>query len=497
MQLASSAGDTPPAHHDVLIIGTGFAGLGMAMRLRREGVEDFVLLERAAELGGTWRDNTYPGCACDVPSHLYSYSFEPNPRWSRQYSGWSEILDYLKRCAGKHGLLPHIRFDAEVVEARWDEAQALWRVRCADGRRFEAPVLVPAMGALSNPAFADIPGRDRFAGPSFHSAHWRHDVALDGLRIAVIGSGASAVQFLPRIAAKAARIDYYQRTAPWVLPKPDRAIGADEQRRFERHPWLQRLHRLAIYWALESRVLLFLRGPRLMKLLGGLVRREISRHIADPALRAKLTPDYTPGCKRILIASDYYPALARPNVHVITEPIRAITERGVVADAEREVDLIIHATGFRVQEGVPRGMVFGRGGLDLAERWAGQGGPQAYLGCCVSGFPNLFMLVGPNTGLGHSSMIFMIESQIEYVAQALRALRQGKTRSLDLRPEVEAAYNEGLRRRLARTVWASGCRSWYLNASGRNTALWPGATFAFRRLTRRFRPEAFEQGTAR
>ncbi|RZT98002.1 flavin-containing monooxygenase [Rivibacter subsaxonicus] len=491
MELAPSAGDTTPAHHDVIIIGTGFAGLGMAMRLRRDGVEDFVLLERAAELGGTWRDNTYPGCACDVPSHLYSYSFEPNPRWSRMYSGWSEILDYLKGCAHRHGLLPHIRFNAEVVEARWDEEHALWRVRCADGRRFEAPVLVPAMGALSNPAFADIPGRDSFAGPSFHSAHWRHDLPLDGLRVAVIGSGASAVQFLPRIAAGAARVDYYQRTPPWVLPKPDRAIAPAEQERFERQPWRQRLWRFGIYWALESRVLLFLRGPRVMKLLGSLVKKEIARRIDDPALRAKITPGYTPGCKRILIANDYYPALARSNVQVITEPIRGITERGVVGDVEREVDVIIHATGFKVQEGVPPGMFFGRDGLDLGERWAGQGGPQAYLGSCINGFPNLFMLVGPNTGLGHSSMIFMIESQIEFVMQALRALRQGRARSLEVKAEVEAGYNEGLRRRLGRTVWASGCRSWYLNASGRNTALWPGSTFAFRRLTRRFRAEQF------
>jgi cation diffusion facilitator CzcD-associated flavoprotein CzcO len=474
-----------------LIIGTGFAGLCMAIRLRMAGMESFVVLERAAELGGTWRDNHYPGCACDVESHLYSYSFESNAGWSRRYAGQSEILEYLHGCARKYGLLSHIRFGQNVTRARFDEQRRVWVVETEGGARYHARVVVSGMGALSNPAYPDLDGAARFQGERFHSATWNHGYDLGGKKVAVVGSGASAIQFVPEIAPKVARLDLYQRTPPWIVPKPDRPIRGAERAVYRALPLAQKLMRLSVYCLLEMRVLAFALDPALMRYAARYARHHLRRSVADPELRKKLTPAYTMGCKRVLISNDYYGALARPNVELVTDGIREIRAHSIVDGAgnEREVDALIFATGFQVQAPVPKGMISGRGGLDLGEQWSA--GAEAYKGTSVAGFPNLFLLLGPNTGLGHSSMIYMIESQVAYIIDALRQMRKRGWHVLEVEPEAQAAFNRAVQARSARAVWKTGCMSWYLNQDGRNTTLWPGFTFRFRQLTRRFDAAAY------
>ena len=335
--------------YGTVIVGTGFAGLGMAIKLKQSGERDFLVLEKAGEVGGTWRDNHYPGCACDVQSHLYSFSFEPNPGWSRMFSPQPEIWAYLRQCAAKHGLYPHIRFQAELSEARWDEEARLWRLKTGDGQRLAARVLVSGTGGLSRPAYpTGIKGLGTFAGKTFHSQDWDHGYDLRGKRVAVIGTGASAIQFVPQIQKQVARLDLYQRTPPWIVPKPDRPISDGERRLFRRLPLAQKLYRTAIYWMLEARVLGFAINPKLMKLIQRIALAHIHRQVKDPALRAKLTPDYVIGCKRVLISNDYYPALAQPNVEVVTDGIREVRAHGIVgADGvERKIDAIIFGTGF-------------------------------------------------------------------------------------------------------------------------------------------------------
>ena len=482
---APAPGDSTPV--STLIIGTGFAGLGMAIRLKQEGRDDFLVLERAQGVGGTWRDNTYPGCACDVQSHLYSFSFEQNPDWTRMFAPQPEIRAYLERCAEKYGIGPHLRFGAEVIEARYDEAAQLWQVHTRDGRRFSARTLVAGLGGLSTPAYPQLKGIAKFKGKVFHSAEWDHGYELAGKRIAVIGTGASAIQFVPQLQKTAARVDLYQRTPPWIMPKPDRRISAAEQKLFRRFPKAQQAIREAIYWSLEGRVLGFVLNPKVMKLPELIARRHIRRQIADPALRAKVTPDFAFGCKRVLISDDYYPALAQANVEVITDGIREVRANSVVtADGvERPVDCIVYGTGFKAQDPLPRGAIFGRGGVDILDAW--KDGPEAYLGTSIAGFPNLFMLVGPNTGLGHSSMVYMIESQIAYVADALRTMRARGLSEVEVKADVQTRFNAGLQKQLGGSIWASGCKSWYVNAQGKNTTLWPGFTFRFRQATKQFK----------
>ncbi|WP_428422596.1 flavin-containing monooxygenase [Methylibium sp.] len=477
--------------HAVLIIGAGFAGLGMAIRLQQDGIDDFAILERADAVGGTWRDNRYPGCACDVPSHLYSYSFEPNPHWTRAYAPWHEIRDYLEHCVRKYRLSPHLRFGAALHEARWDAAAGRWQVLTTDGRRYSAPVLIAGLGGLSNPALPRIDGMERFAGPSVHSAAWPDRLDLTGRRVAVIGTGASAIQLVPQLAAQAAHVDLYQRTPAWVLPKADRALHGWERRLFARWPLTQRLARLASYWQHEARAFPLLKRPQWLRVAEATARRHLARQISDPSLRTRLTPDYTLGCKRVLLSNDYYPALARPNVELVTDAIREITPHGVVTTdgRERAADVLVWCTGFRVQGRLPAGTVVGRDGQDLRNAW--EHANQAYLGSSVAGFPNFFLLTGPNTGLGHSSMLLMIESQLAYIGDALRTLRERGLRSAEVRREVQDTYNEELQRRLAGTAWASGCHSWYLDRNGRNTVIWPGYTFGFRRRTRHFDAAAY------
>jgi cation diffusion facilitator CzcD-associated flavoprotein CzcO len=477
---------------DVAIVGSGFAGLGAAVRLRGAGREDFLVLEKGDSLGGTWRDNTYPGSACDVQSHLYSFSFAPNPDWTRSFARQPEIRAYLERVADRFGLRDRIRFGAEVTAARW--AGRHWELRLADGAQVHARAVVWGTGALHEPSVPDIPGLDEFAGTAFHSAQWRHDHDLTGRRVAVIGTGASAIQFVPAIQPQVASLTLFQRTAPWVLPKPDRPVPATLRRLYRAVPALQKLQRGLIYARNEALVGGFLK-PRRMALIERFARAYLHRTFADrPDLEAKLTPDFTIGCKRILMSNDYYPALKQRGVDVVTEKIVRITPDGVVtADGvEHQVDTIIFGTGFAVGAGVGHSVpITGRDGVPLAAQE--DGAVEGFLGTTFAGFPNLFVLVGPNTGLAHSSMIFMIESQLNYVLDALRLLEENGAVALDTRRDCQDAYNAALQRRLDGSVWtAGGCASWYLDDHGRNRTLWPGYTFDFRRRTRKVRPADHE-----
>ena len=481
---------TSPRHRvRIAVIGAGFGGIGAAIRLKQQGYHDFVLLDRGDEVGGTWRDNSYPGCACDVPSHLYSLSFAPNPHWSRSFSGQPEIFAYLRRVADEHGLRPHLRLRHEVLGARWDAEQGSWLIDTSHGG-YQAEFLIAAGGPLSEPAIPDLPGRDEFNGEMFHSARWRHDLDLTGRRVAVVGTGASAIQFVPRIAGQVARLHLFQRTPPWVMPRADRPISAAERGLLRRSPAARRAMRAGVYWGRELTATAFLR-PALMRAGQAVARRHLHRSVADPALRAVLTPDYTMGCKRVLLSNDYYPALTRDNVEVVPSGVERIVPTGVVGSdgAVREVDTIIFGTGFHVTDVPIARLITGRDGRTLAEAW--QESMRAYLGTSVAGFPNLFLLLGPNTGLGHTSVVFMIECQIEYLLKLLRHTdRVGAP--LEPTPQAQEEYAAGVDRRMRHTVWSTGgCRSWYVDAGGRNSTVWPGYTWSYWLRTRRFTPQAF------
>ncbi len=487
-EAAKAEGRAGANEYSVVIVGSGFAGLCMAIKLLEAGIDDFVILERADAIGGTWRDNHYPGCACDVPAHLYSFSFFPNPDWSQTYAPQPEIRAYIERCAAHYRLHEKVRFSADVSAAAYDERAATWTVHTKDGRAFTGDVLVAAIGGLSRPLVPSLPGLETFAGRTWHSAQWDHDAPLDGKTVAVIGTGASAIQFVPQLAPRVAKLHLFQRTPPWILPRQEQVFSARDKRLFRRVPGLRALHRARLYAGHELRALPFTIRPQLLEWLQPLALRHLHAQVKDPALRARLTPDYVMGCKRILISNDYYPALARDNVEVVTDGIRAITRAGVVtADGrERAVDAIVFGTGFDVHDYIGGMKVLGRGGVDLGEAWRRD--PEAYLGTMAAGFPNLFTLVGPNTGLGHNSIIFMIESQVRLVMSCLRTMRARDAATIEPRPEVVRAFNDEMQRRLAGTVWMSGCKSWYQNAAGKNTTLWPGFTVEFAARTARMRP---------
>lgn len=483
------------AAYDVAVIGAGFAGLCMAIQLKKAGIESFVVLEKAGDIGGTWRDNVYPGCACDVPSHLYSYSFEPNPDWSRMFAPQQEIWDYLKRCADKYGLRPHLRFNAEIASAQFDNRRQGWNLTTTDGQHLQARVLVSGVGALSIPAYPPVPGIEKFKGKTFHSARWDHDYDVSDQRIAVIGTGASAIQFVPAIAPAVRQLDLYQRTPPWVISKPDRRITAVEKALFKYLPATQKLFRGGIYWWMESRVLGLAVDPRAMKLAELYAKLYIRRCIKDPELRRKVTPDYTLGCKRILMSDEYYPALTRDNVEVVTDGIREVRARSVVTQdgVERPADAIIFGTGFQVSDPIGPMKIVGADGQEVRESWKDTG-MEAYLGVSVSGFPNLFLLLGPNTGLGHTSIIFMIESQVNYVMQAVKTVLRRPRTSVDVKSDVQARFNRKLQQRLDQAVWsAGGCKSWYLDEFGKNRTLWPSFTFEYWMRTRRFEAGKYRQ----
>jgi cation diffusion facilitator CzcD-associated flavoprotein CzcO len=477
-------------HHRIAIVGSGFSGLGMGIRLKRAGEHDFVILERAADIGGTWRDNTYPGCRCDVPSHLYSFSFAPNPSWSSTFSGQREIWEYLRGCADRYGVTPHVRLEHEVLGADWDDDEQLWRIETSQGT-LTAEVLVAGQGGLSDPQVPELPGLERFAGTTFHSARWDHDHELAGERVAVIGTGASAIQFVPEIQPRVGRLHVFQRTAPWVMPHRNRRLSRFETALYRLVPGAQLAMRAAIYWGRESYLVMF-RQRRLGRLVERVALRHLRAHVEDPELRRKLTPSFAIGCKRILPSDEWYPALTKPNVELVTEGIREVRERSIVAadGSEREVDTIIFGTGFHVTDMPIAERVRDGEGRSLADHW--QGSAQAYKGTTVAGFPNLFLLVGPNTGLGHTSIVFIIESQLSYVMAALRALRRRGARTLEVRPEAQAAYNARVQELTAGTVWVSGgCESWYIDRNGRNSTLWPTFTWPFRRQLRELDEAAY------
>lgn len=475
---------TPPLDASVLIIGTGFGGLGMAINLKRAGIGPLLLLEKAADVGGCWRDNTYPGAACDVPSHLYSFSFEPKADWSRKFAPQPEIFAYLQHCARKYNILPHVRFNTEVAAASYDEAARQWQVETTDGRVFRARYLITACGQLSRPAYPRLPGVEQFAGTRFHSARWDHGYDLAGKTVAVVGTGASAIQFVPEIARKVRQLYLFQRTPPYVIPKPDRAYRAAEIGLLRRFPLLQTASRAGIYLQHEARAIAFAKITRAMELFELQFHRHLRKQIKDPELRARLTPDYPMGCKRILISNNYYEALNRPNVELVTDDIDHVEAQAVITrdGSRRRVDAIIYGTGFQATEFLAPMRVTGRGGRDLNGAW--RDGAEAYLGITVPGFPNLFLLYGPNTNLGHNSIVYMLESQFAHVLQCIRHVEAHGLRAIDVRPEINRRYNDGIQRQVKHTVWNKGCSSWYIDANGRHTVNWPTFTLSYRQLTR-------------
>ena len=477
----------------IAIIGAGFAGLGAAIRLSEAGFTDLTVYERAGDVGGTWRDNAYPGCACDIPSNLYSFSFAPNPEWTRMFPPQAEIQAYLHRVVERYGLRSCLRFGKELAEARYDEPGGGWDLLFADGTRERADILIGATGPLSKPALPKFDGADAFQGVAFHSSQWRHDVDLSGKRVAVIGTGASAIQIVPQIAPRVAQLHVYQRTPPWVLPHRDRPFGPRERRLYRMLPFAQRLLRWAIYLRQELLGFGFTsRSERVQKrfrFFGGWL---LSHQVESPELRRRLTPDYAPGCKRLLISNDWYPALQRRNVELLSEPVARLEGRKVIgaSGSVREVDVAIFATGFAATDFVSPLRIYGRGGVELGAKWK-EAGAATHLGMTVSGFPNAFLVVGPNTGLGHNSLVFMIEAQVNYIVRALERMRRTGLRMLEVKPEAQARSYAEVQARMHETVWSSGCRSWYLSADGRNDTLWPGSTVDYWRRTLRFDAENF------
>ncbi|MCC3653447.1 NAD(P)/FAD-dependent oxidoreductase [Streptomyces sp. S07_1.15] len=472
-------------HVRVAVIGSGFGGLGAAVRLRRAGVTDFTVLERSDSVGGTWRDNSYPGCACDVPSHLYSFSFAPNPDWPRNFSGQPHIRAYLERVTDTFGLRPHIRFHSEVLSARWNTERLHWEIDTASGP-LTADVVISATGPLSDPRIPDVPGLDTFPGKVFHSAQWDHDYDIRGKRVAMIGTGASAIQIVPAIQPDVERLTLFQRTPPWVMQRMDRKISGLERRLHSMLPVTATLRRGLLWGVRELQVQAFTKRPQQLGLVEKLAKAHMHKAIKDKDLRAKLTPDYRIGCKRILLSNTYYPALARPNVDLVASGLKEVRGSTLVAadGTETEADAIVFGTGFHVTDMPIADRVTGAAGHTLAEEW--KDGMAALRGSSVPGFPNFLMIIGPNTGLGNSSMILMIESQLNYAMDHLRQLDVlGGTAALDARPEATGAWTETVRQRMKRTVWnTGGCTSWYLDANGNNTTVWPGTTGEFRKATR-------------
>ncbi|MEA2484772.1 MAG: hypothetical protein QOC55_2719, partial [Thermoleophilaceae bacterium] len=471
---------------EVVVVGAGFAGVGAAIKLHEAGFDDFAVLEKADRLGGTWRDNTYPGCGCDVPSAVYSFSFARNPDWSHAYAGQQEIQDYLERTAGEFGVTPRIHFGTEVLEARWSEDEQRWHIETSAGP-YTARAVIAGAGPLHEPNLPDVPGIDTFEGNVFHSARWDHDYDLTGKRVAVVGTGSSAIQFVPMIQPQVEQLYLFQRTAPWVIPKFDRRVTDAEKKLFRRFPATQQALRNAFYYLFEA-TQLAQRRPRVMQQLQKLALIHLKRQVTNPELRRALTPHFTLGCKRILLSNTYYPALQQPNAEVVPHAMREIRAHSVVgADGvEREVDAIIFGTGFHVTDMPIAERIRGADGRSMAEAW--QGSPRAYLGTTVAGFPNLFMLIGPNVGNGHTSAIILIEAQLEYALGALRAMQERGLASVAVRPEVQSAWNERVQAALAGTVWNSGgCQSYYLDRNGTNSTIYPWTTIDLRRRTARFR----------
>ncbi|HKT47590.1 MAG TPA: NAD(P)/FAD-dependent oxidoreductase [Candidatus Acidoferrales bacterium] len=475
-----------PEKVDVLIVGAGFSGLCMAIKLRQAGLHSFLVIEKGTDIGGTWHENRYPGCACDIPSHLYCFSFDLNSEWNRMYAPQPEIWAYLKSCAERYGLMPQIRLRTPMREAIWDEASSVWHVVAGDGIRIDARVLVSAIGALHVPSIPHLPGIERFAGTAFHSANWDAHAELAGKNVAVIGTGASAIQFVPQIAPLAAKLYVFQRTPAWIVPKPDTEFSEKWKRRFRRVPGVMWAFRKLLFWQHEIRVLAFLGNKRMRSTLESIALRNLRKRIKDPKLREALTPKYALGCKRVLFSNDFYPALARDNVELVTERVAEIREHSIVTQdgVERPLDVLIYGTGFRVTEPMIGIRLVGRAGVEIHDAWRER--MSAFLGVTVTGFPNFFILLGPNTGLGHNSVVLMIEAQVRYVISCLKLMRERGQQVMHVRKETQQNFVERVTRRMGRTVWQTGgCRSWYQDQkTGENVTLWPGSVVDYMRRTR-------------
>jgi cation diffusion facilitator CzcD-associated flavoprotein CzcO len=478
-------------HLPVAIVGAGFAGLALAVRLREAGIDDFALLERADSVGGVWRDNTYPGCACDVPSALYSLSFAPNPDWSRAYAAQPEILAYARGIARERDVVRRVRFGTDLLEARWDDPARLWRLRTSTGE-LTAGVLVSATGPFGEPVIPNIPGREDFAGTTFHSARWNHDHDLRGERVAVIGTGASAAQFIPAIQPDVERLVVFQRTPPWIMPRLDRRSPAWQRALFRAMPQTQSAMRGGLFAAFEGLGLVAFVDQRFRHLYEAIGRWQLRRQVPDPALRARLTPDYMIGCKRAILTDAYLPALTRPNVEVVTEGIASLSERGVVTGdgTEHEVDTIIWGTGFDAPSR-RAAVIHGRDGRSVIDLYDER--PQSYLGTTLAGFPNLFVVLGPYSAAGNQSALYMIENQVRYIVDAVRTMRRRGIAVAEVRTGAQEAFLAEVEERSRNTVWVNGgCRSYYQTPDGRNAGLWPNWSFRYARRTRRFDADAYE-----
>lgn len=477
----------------MVIVGSGFSGIGMGVALQRAGIDDFVILEKAGEVGGVWRDNTYPGCECDVPSHLYSFSFEPNPRWRQAFSAQPDIAEYLQRVADTYGLREHIRFGTAMSGEHWDDERQVWRVSTDTDEEYTCRFVVNSTRALFVPMLARLKGIRAFAGETFHSAQWNHDYDLSSKRVAVVGTGASAIQIVPAIAPRVASLTLFQRTAPWVLPKPQRSVPGWLRRLFAAAPIVQQGYRSALYWARELGGVPVMRAnPLALRRGERRGRRHIERQVADPELRRKLTPDYRFGCKRVLLSNDYYPALSRDNVNLVTDGIEKVLPHAVVdaSGTEHPVDAIIFGTGF--QGALQKVKIIGRDGRSLWREWV-RDGAVSLRGISVAGFPNMFFLHGPNSGTAHNSMVFMIEAQARFVVDAIRLVRRRSAASIDARPQAQERFQERIQQRLATSVWVrGGCTSWYLDDRGVNRTMWPGGSWRYRLQTRRVDPREFD-----
>ncbi len=469
-----------PTVVDVVIIGTGFSGIGMASQLRRQGASSMIILERAEDVGGTWRDNRYPGAACDQPSHLYSFSFRLNPDWPSVFSSQPAIHDYLRTVASEEGLLPYIRFNQDVIEARWDADLAHWVVYSKDSIYY-GRVLVSASGLLSDPKLPDIKGLADFTGALFHSARWNDEVSLEGKRVGVIGTGASAVQIVPEVAKVARHLTVFQRTASWIVPRPDRDFTDAEKGMFRKMPETMQELRTSIFWENEERYAQRAAVPSLLAKATTIALKHLEDQISDPELRNKLTPDYEIGCKRILKSSDFYPALCRPNVNLVTVGIDQIESSALVTvdGVRHELDALVLSTGFEATELPISRRIFGKDGLSLAKRW--ENGAEGFATTSVSGFPNFFVLGGPNTGIGHNSQVYMFEAQIQHVLKALQHMDDGGSSMIEVRTASEDRFRSSLERRASGTVWMTGgCTAWYVDPrNGRLTTLWPDYSHLF------------------
>jgi len=476
-----------------LIIGSGFSGLCTAIKLKQTNQNNFIILERNDWLGGTWYVNHYPGAACDVESHLYSYSFEPSPDWTKEFGPQEEILHYMEHCAKKYDLIKHIRFNSNIISAVFDEKFGIWEVETDKGEKYSSRIIVSCAGGLSQPSFPDIKGLKTFKGKTIHSALWDNDYDLENKTVAVIGTGASAIQIVPAISPLVKQLNLFQRTPPWILPKPDKKISSFRKWCYKNIPVTQKLHRIRLYWMHELQAIGFVKNPGILKFFSKLALYFLKKSVKDETLRRKLTPNYVMGCKRVLLTNDYYPALQRKNVSVITDRIKEINETGLftIDGTQWDVDAIILATGFKVAENVERFATKGRNGIDLNETW--RDGAEAYLGTTASGFPNMFFVMGPNTGLGHNSMILMIEAQVNYIMGAIESMKEKNARFIDVKKSAQQEFNRELQEKMSRTVWQSGgCHSWYQTKSGKNVTLWPGFTFSFMKRTKKFEVEKYE-----